>query len=59
MQSGATRKVLLLLPQPLLDAIDEGASKFCMSRLAFIRLALIRSLSSLNKASTGLLDESS
>jgi metal-responsive CopG/Arc/MetJ family transcriptional regulator len=51
MESGVTRKVLLLLPQPLLAAIDETASKFCMSRLAFIRLALIRSLASFDNHS--------
>jgi hypothetical protein len=44
MQSGVTRKVLLLLPQPLLDAIDEAASTFCMSRGAFIRFSMVRSL---------------
>ena len=57
MQSGVTRKVLLLLPERLLDLVDQAASKFCMSRLAFIRLALIRSLSSSNKTNNGLLNQ--
>ena len=54
MQSGVTRRVLLLLPQPLLDLTDAAASKLYMSRLAFIRLSLIRNLGIISTLSPGL-----
>jgi hypothetical protein len=36
--------VLLSLAEPLLDAADEAANLLQMSRLAYIRLSLIRNL---------------
>ena len=44
MKTSSSRRVLLILPEPLLRAMDEGAKTLSISRLAFIRLCLLKSL---------------
>ncbi len=46
MKSSRNKRVLLILPEGLLKATDEAARTLAISRLALIRLCLIRSLGS-------------
>jgi hypothetical protein len=49
MKSSPHKRILLILPEPLLRAADEVAETLSISRLAVIRLCLIRSLGSLDQ----------
>ena len=46
MKPSYSKRVLLILPEPLLKATDEAAKLLSISRLAFIRLSLLRTLGS-------------
>ena len=46
MKSSPNKRILLILPEPLLRTADEAAKILAISRLAVIRLCLIRSLGS-------------
>ena len=48
MKSSPQKRILLILPEPLLRATDKVAETLAISRLALIRLCLIRSLGSLD-----------
>ena len=49
MKSSPKKRILLILPEPLLRAADEAAETLAISRLAVIRLCLIRSLGTLDQ----------
>jgi hypothetical protein len=44
MKASSNKRVLLVLPAGLLKAADEAANCLSISRLAFIRLCLLKSL---------------
>ena len=46
MKTSSSRRILLIIPDHLLRAMDEGAKTLSISRLAFIRLSLLKSLGS-------------